>query len=219
MEDKYKNVLKFYLLANKLKYKIRSGWDSKHWNINSDRLESVAEHIYGTCILAIALDSEFDFNVNLDKVLTMLVIHELGEVIIGDITPFDGISIDNKLSMEADAFKEVVGDLITKDELILLMKEFDSHLTLESKFAYCIDKIEADIQSKIYLDKGCHHDMNNQDNNVILKSDKIKNILDSGVDNAFDVWYNFDKRIFLDEPVFLELLEYVKNNNLNELIY
>ena len=59
---KIKNLLQFYLLATELKEKIRSGW--KIWNIEKERVESVAEHIYGVCILAIAIDSEF----NMDKI-------------------------------------------------------------------------------------------------------------------------------------------------------
>ena len=105
--DNYKSAINFYLLATKLKYKIRSGWDSKHWNIKSDRLESVAEHIYGTCILAIGLDSEFNLGIDLNKVIKMLVIHELGEVLIPDITPFDGITKEEKKQMEHEAFKKV----------------------------------------------------------------------------------------------------------------
>ena len=46
MEEKIKNTMRFYLLATKLKYKIRSGWDEKHWNIKSERIESIAEHVY-----------------------------------------------------------------------------------------------------------------------------------------------------------------------------
>ena len=50
--------MRFYLLATQLKYKIRSGWDEKHWNVSKERIESIAEHVYGTCILAISLDSD-----------------------------------------------------------------------------------------------------------------------------------------------------------------
>ena len=53
-DSKIINSLKFYLLATELKDKIRSGW--KIWNIDRQRVESVAEHIYGTCILAISID-------------------------------------------------------------------------------------------------------------------------------------------------------------------
>ena len=52
---KCENVVKYYLLCNKLKNLIRTGW--KDWNVQSDRLESVAEHIYGVQMLAIAMKS------------------------------------------------------------------------------------------------------------------------------------------------------------------
>lgn len=48
-ENKLKNAMRFYLLATQLKYKIRSGWDEKHWNVSKERIESIAEHVYGTC--------------------------------------------------------------------------------------------------------------------------------------------------------------------------
>ena len=53
-ESRMKNAMRFYLLATQLKYKIRKGWDEQHWNVKKERLESVAEHIYGTCILQLA---------------------------------------------------------------------------------------------------------------------------------------------------------------------
>ena len=44
------NVIKYYVLCNRLKNIIRKGW--LDWNINRDRIESVAEHVYGTLMLA-----------------------------------------------------------------------------------------------------------------------------------------------------------------------
>ena len=60
--EKIQNIIHFYILASTLKDKIRSGW--KVWNIERERVESVAEHIYGTCMLAIAIDSEYDFKID-----------------------------------------------------------------------------------------------------------------------------------------------------------
>ena len=74
MEKKIEAAMHFYLSATKLKYKIRSGWDKNHWNIKSDRIESIAEHVYGTSILAIALNSEFDLDLDMEKVLKMLAV-------------------------------------------------------------------------------------------------------------------------------------------------
>ncbi len=45
------NIIKFYLITHRLKEKIRSGWIEI--GISADRLESVAEHVYGCMMLAI----------------------------------------------------------------------------------------------------------------------------------------------------------------------
>ena len=102
MEDKIKNAMEFYLLATKLKYKIRTGWDKNHWNINSDRLESV-------------------INIDINKVLKMLTLHEIGEVLIGDITPFDNVTEEEKERIEHKAMLDVLGDLDKKDEYYNLL--------------------------------------------------------------------------------------------------
>ncbi len=212
-EKKLKNAMRFYLLATQLKYKIRSGWDEKHWNVSKERIESIAEHVYGTCILAISIDSEFDCNVDLKKVIQMLVIHEIGEVIIGDITPFDNVSREEKLKIEHKAVIKVIGDLVKKDELVSLMFEFDERKTKEAKFAYHCDKLEADIQSKVYQDMGCHHSLEDQDNNVVIKSDPARKIIAEGAKTPFDIWYEFDKSIYDDDEVFAQILDYVKEIN------
>ena len=215
MEDHIKNAMRFYLLATKLKYKIRSGWDKDHWNVNSERIESIAEHVYGTCILAISLDSEFQLNMDMEKVLKMLTIHEIGEVLIGDITPFDKITLEEKAEMEHKAMQNVLGDLFNKEELFNLLIEFDEHNTKESKFAYLCDKMEADIQAKVYQDMGYQHSLDDQENNVVFKSPKIGQMIEDGAQTAFDIWYEWDKSKFDGEPVFEKTLSYVKKNNTN----
>ena len=42
MENKIKNAMKFYLMATKLKYKIRSGWDKTGLNIKRERIDSIS---------------------------------------------------------------------------------------------------------------------------------------------------------------------------------
>ena len=84
---KEKNVVEFYVLCSKLKNIVRPGW--KMWNVKRERVESVAEHIYGTQMLAIAMWSEYKYDLDIKKVLFMLAIHELEETKIGDMTLFD----------------------------------------------------------------------------------------------------------------------------------
>lgn len=214
MEKKINNAMKFYLLATKLKYKIRSGWDKTGWNITSERIESVAEHVYGAIILAISLDSEFYFDIDINKVIKMLALHEIGEVIIGDITPFDGISNNEKELQEHEAWNILLSDLVKKEEIYDLLLEFDEHITNESRFAYLCDKLEADIQAKVYQDMGCQRELLDQENNKCFKYERIQNILNNGAKTAFDVWYQNDLNKFENDEVFKKVLNYVKDNNL-----
>ena len=55
-KQKIQAILDFYILTTKLKETIRTGW--KLWEISAPRLESVAEHVYGTQVLALAIISE-----------------------------------------------------------------------------------------------------------------------------------------------------------------
>ena len=75
-------IINFYRYANQLKYKIRTGW--LEIGIEKERLESVAEHIFGTLILAIGIESEYDLNLDMYKILKMLALHELEEVFMQD---------------------------------------------------------------------------------------------------------------------------------------
>ena len=149
---KEKNVINFYVLCTKLKNVIRTGW--KDWNVQRDRLESVAEHIYGTQMLALAMHSEFEYDIDIVKVVYMLAIHELGETVIGDLTSFQ-VSKEEKIKIEHEAVHKILDKLIDGKKIEELFLEFDEHKTLESKFAYQCDKLECDLQCKLYDEEGC----------------------------------------------------------------
>lgn len=218
MEEKLKNSMRFYMLATQLKYKIRSGWDKSHWNVSKERVESIAEHVYGTCILALSIDSEFKTDLDINKVIKMLVLHELGEVIIGDITPFDNITPEEKMKKEHEAMREVIGDLVNQEEFLSLLFEFDEKKTKEAIFAHHCDKLEADIQAKVYQDMGCQHPLDEQEDNVVFKSNKVQQMVKDGAQTAFDIWYEWDKSLYYDDEDFARLLDYVRTINTQELL-
>lgn len=218
MEEKLKNSMRFYMLATQLKYKIRSGWDKSHWNVSKERVESIAEHVYGTCILALSIDSEFKTDLDINKVIKMLVLHELGEVIIGDITPFDNITPEEKMKKEHEAMREVIGDLVNQEEFLSLLFEFDEKKTKEAIFAHHCDKLEADIQAKVYQDMGCQHPLDEQEDNVVFKSNKVQQMVNDGAQTAFDIWYEWDKSLYCDDENFARLLDYVRTINTQELL-
>lgn len=222
---KYKEIFRFYSLNFRLKNKLRSGWDSKHWNINTKRIERISEHIIGTIALAIALDSEFDYatdkhtkrKVKIDKIIKTLAIHETGETLIGDITPFDGITPKQKEEIEHEAMVDAIGNLQDHKSLIEILFSFDQQDSYESKFSYLCDKIEADLQAKFYQDSGLQHSLTDQKNNCVFKSPKIQKMLDNGAKTAFDIWYEWDIDKFTNNavfPEFEEMIKIAKENNL-----
>ena len=213
-EAKNYEIFKFYYKNRTLKKKVRSGWDSKHWNVSINRIERISEHIVGTIALAMAIAKEFNFKVDIDKVITTLCVHEIGEINIGDITPFDGITPKEKAEIEHKAMKDVLGNLKDKDLLLEMLFSFDEQDTSEAKFAHCCDKIEADIQAKVYQDMGYQHSLDDQKDNVVFKSSKIQQMIQNGAKTAFDIWYEWDKDIYTNEPIFTKTLQYVKNNKL-----
>lgn len=211
--SKAENVVRYYVLCNKLKDVIRTGW--KSWNVKRERLESVAEHIYGVQMLAIAIQSEYKYDVDILKVVFMLAIHELEEITIGDLTQFQ-IAKEDKAIMGHEAVSNILEGLLNKEQIMNLVVEFDERKTKETLFAHYCDKLECDIQSKLYDEEGCV-DLNNQDGNEILNDSRVQALLKTGKSWS-DMWLTFGQNVYNYDENFTEISNYVKNNNISELI-
>lgn len=209
---KEENVVNYYVICNKLKNIIRTGW--KDWNVKKERLESVAEHIFGTQMLAIAMKSEYQYDVDIMKVIFMLAIHELGETIIGDLTQFQ-ISKEEKIKIEHDAVKEILSNLLEEKQIEELFLEFDSHKTKEAIFAYQCDKLECDLQSKLYDEEGCV-DLNHQENNKTMDNKLVKQLLQEG-NSWSEMWLKFGQSIYPYDDNFIAVSNYALNNNIKKL--
>lgn len=226
-KEKYINILKFYYYNQMLKSKVRSGWDEEHWNIESEneRIEMISDHIIGAVGLAFAFGSEFKYEIDINKVLKILMIHEIGEAIIGDVTPFDNVSPEQKHEIEHMAMKQVLGNLNKCDELYQSLLDFDACINPIDKFSHYCDKLEADLQSKVYQEKGFHHSLDNQSNNIVMKSRIVQTMITSGLATTpFDIWFLYDKGIYefdIDMQEFFSTLKCAKDNellNLNKTI-
>ena len=207
--SKEENVVNYYVICNKLKNVIRTGW--KDWNVSKDRLESVAEHIYGTQMLALAMYSEFNYDLDIKKVIYMLAIHELGETLIGDLTQFQ-ISKSEKEKLEHEAVHKILNGLVNGNEIEKLFLEFDSHNTKESLFAYECDKLECDIQSKIYDEEG-YVDLNNQKDNKTIDNERVKKLLKSG-ESFSSMWIKYGQETYPYDENFRSVSNYVINNKI-----
>ncbi len=146
------DAFKFYYKATELKDMLRQG--AVQWEVDKDRLESIAEHTYGCMILAISLQSELKLNIDLGKTLEMLTIHELEELAIGDVTPLDHIDKKTLKEKARKAVYSFVKDLNECGTLMSLTDEYNSCSTTESKFAKAVDKLECVLEFKKYQDLG-----------------------------------------------------------------
>ncbi|MBQ7351259.1 MAG: HD domain-containing protein [Clostridia bacterium] len=209
--SKEQNVIDFYVLCNKLKNIVRTGW--KDWGVTRDRVESIAEHIYGVQMLAIAIWSEYKYDLDINKVITMLAIHELEETIIGDLTQFQ-IGSKTKADLGHKAIQKILSPLKQGDSIAKLILEFDERKTPEAYFAYQCDKLECDLQCKLYDEENCV-DLNNQDNNKTASNDDVKKLLETNATWS-EMWLTFGQQKYPYDPNFLNLSNFAMKNKINK---
>lgn len=131
-----KELLSVLSVAERLKCATR------HCYTSTGRQESVAEHSWRIALMGMLLKPEFP-ELDMDRVVRMCLIHDLGEAFTGDIPTF--------LKTEADAetedrlFDRWVSTLpqSTKEEFSSLLAEMNAQETPESKLYKCLDKLEA----------------------------------------------------------------------------
>lgn len=118
---------------------------TRHSYTQKGRHESVAEHCWMTTIMAFFMKDEFP-EADMDKVIRMCIIHDLGEAFSGDIPVFDKTIDDEK--REESLLKQWVQSLPENysSELAELYDEMAKIETLEAKIYKAIDGLEALIQ-------------------------------------------------------------------------
>lgn len=209
MNDRIETAIKYYKLCTKLKDTIRTG--PVVWNAKRERIESVAEHIYGVQMLALAIYYQFGYKLDIMKVIYMLAVHELEEIEIGDLAFFE-TTREEKLNKGKEATDYILKDFLGKEDISALLDEYNERKTEEAKFAYHCDKLECDIQMKLYDQEGCF-DLNNQPNNPIIDNPSVRKVLDSEK-NISNAWIEFDRDKYENDKNFIEIIEYLKENEI-----
>jgi len=110
--------------------------------VGLDRYENSAEHSWHVCLSALLLKEYANEVVDIDKVIKMLLIHDLGEIDAGDTVFYHANRPDVKEAEEI-GIKRILETLPTElaDNYFQLWQEFESGKTAESKFARAVDRI------------------------------------------------------------------------------
>lgn len=83
------------------------------------------------------------------------LVHDLGEVIAGDFTPFDNITKEEKHQLEKKAIESLAPQFgANQDRLLELWLEYDLQTSEISPYLKDLDKIDAAIQAMVYLKQG-----------------------------------------------------------------
>ena len=125
--------------ASRLKDTTRHSWTAE------GRHESVAEHSWMMTLMAFFLKDEFP-EADMDKVIRMCIIHDLGEAFTGDIPAFDKTSAhEEEEEKRLDNWVRSLPET-QREEMLALYDEMAKRETLEAKIYKAIDGLEAVIQ-------------------------------------------------------------------------
>jgi len=141
-----------YFQAAHLKQLFRQGWLRR--GVAPDRCESVAEHSYTTALLAMLIADAARPDLDTAKVLRLALLHDIGEVHAGDLTPADGVSGADKHEREAEGVRRVLAGLAGRERHVELWEEYEAQQTPEARFVRQIDRLEMALQATVYASQG-----------------------------------------------------------------
>lgn len=121
---------------------------TRHCYTKNGRQESVAEHSWMMTLMAFFIKDEFP-EADMDKVIRMCIIHDLGEAFTGDIPTF--LKTKENENTEETLLNEWLNSLpeIQKNEMTELFLEMQKRETIEAKIYKAIDGLEALVQHNI----------------------------------------------------------------------
>lgn len=146
-ETRLTGILDFLRAAERLKTTTRSAWTS------AGRSESVAEHTWRLCLMALVLAPDFP-DVDVAKLMKICVIHDLGEAIGGDVPApeqarraatagWPGKAADERRDL-LELLAPLPGEL--RAEISALWDEYEAATSAEARLAKALDKLETILQ-------------------------------------------------------------------------
>lgn len=130
-------VIDFILELDKLK-----GVTRKVRPLGQDRYENSAEHSWQLALLASSLSPYAETSVDIDRVIRMLLVHDIGEIDTGDAMVFAEGGWEERKTAELEAVMRIFGLLPAEQgaELLSLWQEFERGETADARFANAADR-------------------------------------------------------------------------------
>lgn len=131
-----RSFITFMGVMERLKDNTRHSWTS------GGRRESVAEHSWRVALMAYLMKDEYP-DVDIDKVIRMCLVHDMGEAVTGDIPTFE--KTEDHRTAERMALNKLLDTLPAPwpAELKELFDEMEALETQEAKLYKSLDRMEA----------------------------------------------------------------------------
>ena len=137
--ERLKKQVEFLVEVDKVKHIIRQTYLA-----DGSRKENDAEHSWHLALAAVLLKEYSNEEVSLEKVVPMVLIHDLVEIDAGDTYAYDEAAAVGKEERERKAAERVFG-ILPKDQgqwFRELWEEFEAYETPEAKFAHVLDNCQ-----------------------------------------------------------------------------
>lgn len=145
--------LSFFHMLERLKTTKREGW--RRFGI--ERGESISDHMYRMSIISMFAPPSLAARVDLNKCMKMCLIHDMAELLVGDITPVDGVVKSEKSRRESLTMDFLTKNLFgNKDDAAVgkeirdIWNEYEESKTLDSHYVHDVDKMELLLQMMEY---------------------------------------------------------------------
>ena len=111
--------------------------------LDAYRFENSAEHSWQGALMALVFREYIPEEVNLEKVMSMLLIHDLGEIYAGDTFIFDDVGKIDSYHRELESLKISLDKLPSdqQDSFLGLWQEFETGISMEAKYARVLDAL------------------------------------------------------------------------------
>jgi putative hydrolase of HD superfamily len=138
--------LEFFNISANLKNISRQGWIDK---LSITNPESVADHTFSMAMIGMVL-SDLD-NCNTEKILKMILLHDLAESITGDFTP-EQKPKNEKTILENSVMKNILSHLPEnlQTQYLKIWEDYVQNKSSEANLVHQVDKFEMALQAKIY---------------------------------------------------------------------
>jgi len=105
-----------------------------------------------------------------------------------------------------------LSELIDGKQIEELFLEFDAHESKEAQFAYQCDKLECDLQCKLYDEQNCV-DLHNQSNNDTIHDKQVQKLFENGATWS-EMWLKFGQAKYPYDENFMTVSKYAMQHSL-----